>query len=435
MTSIGIGLCGLGTVGQGVCEHLFANRALLQQRLGLDLAVAAAAVRDLAKPRRLPATPALKLTARWREVVDDPRVRIVVELIGGMDEAFALIQAALRAGKTVVTGNKALLAERGAEIFAESERHGVPVFFEASTAGGIPIIKAVREAFVANHFLSFHGIVNGTSNYILTRMTDAGLEFADALAEAQREGYAEADPTLDVNGWDAAHKAIILASLAYGSWLRPADLSVAGIDLVSAEDIRFARQLGWRVKLLASIRARDEGVSASVWPTLIPAGHVLASVNGVFNAIMVRGDVVGDALFYGRGAGGGPTASAVISDLADAATALVNGGVPRCPGFRPHALYGRALPPGEVESRHYLRLAVDDVPGVLAQVAGALGANGIGISSALQPEEHDAGAHAQLILMLDRAKESQMQAAVSALEALRCVRGPAKLLRVETFGS
>ncbi len=276
----------------------------------------------------------------------------------------------MRADKVVVTGNKALLAEHGAEIFALSEELSVPVFFEASTAGGIPIIKAVREAFVANHFLSFHGIINGTSNYILSRMTEAGLDFPAALAEAQAHGYAEADPTLDVNGWDAAHKAIILASLAYGRWVRPDSISVEGIEKVSAADIRFARQLGYRIKLIGRITADAQGtISVGVHPTLIPQEHVLASVNGVFNAIAVKGDVVGDALFYGRGAGSGPTASAVLADIADAATALVNRGTPRCSGFRAHGLYGKALSPDEVVSRYYLRLAVDDQPGVLGQVA------------------------------------------------------------------
>ncbi len=435
METIGIGLLGFGTVGRGVFENLTRNRDLIAQRIGVRLEIVRAAVTSLEKTRSLPpeAGPDL-LTADPIEVINDPRVRIVVEVMGGIDRAHALITAAIRAGKTVVTANKALLAERGRLIFAEAEAAGVAVFFEASTAGGIPIIKVVREAFVANHFKSFHGIINGTSNYILTRMTESGLSFAAALAEAQAQGYAEADPTLDVNGWDAAHKAIILASLAYGIWVEPREISVQGIDLVSPEDIAFARQLGWRIKLLASIRALDcGGVSVGVHPTLIPHQHVLASVNGVFNAIAVRGDVVGDALFYGRGAGGGPTGSAVISDLADAASALVNGATPRCSGVRAHSLYGNCVPPDDVESRWYLRLAVDDQPGVLGQVAGALGRKGIGISSALQPEQHDPDDRAQLILMLDRSSFGQMRAALAEIEAFPCVRPPARLLRVETF--
>ncbi len=435
METIGIGLLGFGTVGSGVCEHLSRNRDIIEERLGLRLEIVRAAVRNLAKTRVFPSgMPDGLLTDDARSVVTDPRVRIVVELMGGIDEAHGHIEAALRLRKTVVTANKALLAERGSAIFTLAENEGVPVFFEASTAGGIPIIKAVREAFVANHFRSFHGILNGTSNYILTRMTEAGLSFAVALAEAQAHGYAEADPTLDVNGWDAAHKAIILAALAYGAWVPPSAISVQGIDRVGAADIAFARQLGWRIKLLGSIRApASGGVSVGVHPTLIPEGHVLASVNGVFNAIAVRGDVVGDALFYGRGAGGGPTASAVISDLADAAAALVSGSVPRCEGVHAHSLYGGWISPDQAESRYYLRLAVDDEPGVLAQVAGALGRNGIGISSALQPEQHDEDDRAQLILMLARARHRQMKAALAEIEALACVRPPATLLRVEAF--
>ena len=429
--SIGIGLLGYGTVGSGVYENLVRNGDLMRERLGIELQIERIAVRD---PRRARSAPAELFTSDIASVIGNPRVRIVVELMGGKDAARAAIEAALRADKVVVTGNKALLAEHGAEIFSLSEELSVPVFFEASTAGGIPIIKAVREAFVANHFLSFHGIINGTSNYILSRMTEAGLDFPAALAEAQAQGYVEADPTLDINGWDAAHKAIILASLAYGRWVRPHDISVEGIERVSAADIRFARQLGYRIKLIGRISADAEGtISVGVHPTLIPQDHVLASVNGVFNAIAVKGDVVGDALFYGRGAGSGPTASAVLADIADAATALVNRGTPRCSGFRAHGLYGQALPPDEAVSRYYLRLAVEDRPGVLGQVAAALGRAGIGISSALQPEQHDANDLAQLILMLDRARHAQVKTALSEIEAMTCVSPPAALLRVETF--
>lgn len=435
METIGVGLLGFGTVGRGVFDSLAMNGDLIAERIGVRLQIVRAAVRDLGKTRVSPSgVPLDFFTDRPADVIADPRVRIVVEVMGGMDATQGYIEQAIRAGKIVVTANKALLAERGRAVFELAARQGVPVFFEASTAGGIPIIKAVREAFVANHFTSFHGIINGTSNYILTRMTEAGLDFAPALQEAQAQGYAEADPTLDVNGWDAAHKAILLATLAYGIWIEPSEVSVQGIDCVSAEDISFARQLGWRIKLIASIRIQaDGGVSVGVHPTLIPHDHVLASVNGVFNAIALRGDVVGDALFYGRGAGSGPTASAVISDLADAATALFSKSEPRCSGVRPHSLYGRCVPPDEVSSRFYLRLAVDDQPGVLGQVASALGRCGIGITSALQPEGHDAGGRAQLILMLDLARAGQMQAALREIESLACVLPPARLLRVETL--
>jgi homoserine dehydrogenase len=439
MRQIGIGIAGLGTVGAGVYKHLAQNRALLMERLGVELVVRRAAVRDLLRPRVVNVPPE-QLTTRWQDIVADPAVDIVVELMGGIDEPLALMRAAIAAGKAVVTGNKALLAEHGQEIFALAAEKKVPVFFEASTAGGIPIIKTIREALIANHIVSIHGIINGTSNYILTRMTDAGLDFADALAEAQAQGYAEADPTLDINGWDAAHKAIILASLSYGFWVGTDQIFVEGIEKLTATDIRFADELGYRVKLLAIIKAGDNpsaghsgGIEVRVHPTLIPKTHVLASVSGVFNAVAVRGDVVGETLFYGRGAGQDPTSSAVISDLAEAAATL--GGQHRSYGFTPHGLYGVCQPLEGIVSRYYLRLAVDDKPGVLAQVAGILGKNEIGISSVVQPEKHDAADHAQLMLMLDHASHRQMQAALGEILTLPCVVPPAALLRVETLGA
>ena len=432
---VGIGLAGLGTVGAGVYKHLAQNRALLTERIGAELVVRRAVVRDVSKPR-VAGPPPAELTTRWQDLIEDPGVEVVVELMGGIDEPLALIRAAIDAGKTVVTGNKALLAEHGQEIFALAAEKRVPVFFEASTAGGIPIIKTIREALIANHIVSIHGIINGTSNYILTRMTDAGLDFADALAEAQAQGYAEADPTLDINGWDAAHKAVILASLAYGFWVGTDKIFVEGVDKLTATDIRFAGELGYRIKLLAVIKAdggpdNGGGVEVRVHPTLVPKSHVLASVSGVFNAVAVRGDVVGETLFYGRGAGQDPTASAVISDLAEAAVAL--GGQHRTYGFTPHGLYGTCRPLEEIVSRYYLRLAVEDRPGVLAQVAGILGQNGIGISSVVQPETHDANDRAQLVFMLDRASHRQMQAALDEILRLTCVTPPAALLRVESF--
>jgi homoserine dehydrogenase len=435
MHQIGIGIAGLGTVGAGVYKHVARNRALLMERLGLELVIRRAVVRDLAKTRVVQ-PPAGLLTTRWQDLIEDPGIEIVVELMGGIDEPLALIRAAIAAGKVVVTGNKALLAEHGQEIFALAAEKKVPVFFEASTAGGIPIIKTIREALIANHIVSIHGIINGTSNYILTRMTDAGLDFSQALAEAQAEGYAEADPTLDINGWDAAHKAIILASLAYGFWVGTDKIFVEGIDKVTATDICFARELGYRIKLLAIIKADADpgdngGIEVRVHPTLIPESHVLASVSGVFNAVAVRGDVVGDTLFYGRGAGQDPTAGAVISDLAEAAVAL--GGQRRCYGFTPHGLYGNCLALEEIISRYYLRLAVDDRPGVLAQVAGILGQHLIGISSVVQPETHDEAGRAQLVFMLDSASHRQMRSALGDILHLSCVMPPAALLRVESF--
>lgn len=428
MREIGIGLAGFGTVGAGVFLNLEKNRALLRERTGCDFVVKRVAVRDLSK-RRAVALPVGLATSRWQDLVDDPAVEVVVELMGGTEEPLELIRQALGRGKIVVTGNKALLAEHGAEIFGLAAAKKVPVFYEAAVAGGIPIIKSVREAFVANHFLRLRGIINGTSNYILTRMAESGMDFAAALAEAQEAGYAEADPTLDVNGWDAGHKALILASLAYGFWVPASGVLVEGIEKITPADLRFADQLGCTIKLLAAIDACPDGsVEVSVQPSLVPKDNILASVRGVFNAIALRGDVVGDALFYGRGAGQDPTASSVIGDLADAALALQSDHG-SC-GFIPHALYGRLRPADEVVSPFYLRLGVDDRPGVLARIAGILGEAGIGISSVIQPETQE-GAPAALVLMIHDAPRGCMLSALARIRALDCVHDEPALYRVE----
>ena len=430
MHQIGVGIAGLGNVGAGVFKHLTQNRALLRERLGLELVVRKVAVRDPAKDRGVAVPPQI-ITTHWLEVLDDPTVQIAVELMGGVTESRDFILGAIERGKMVVTGNKALLAEHGKEIFDAATKKKVPVFFEAAVCGGIPIIKAIREGFIANHITSIHGIINGTSNYILTRMTEAGLTFEAALAEAQAAGYAEADPTLDVNGWDAAHKAIILASLAYGTWISGDKIYVEGIEKIRASDIAFADELGYRIKLLAIIKAAPQSqIEVRVHPTLIKKTHVLASVNGVFNALAVHGDVVGDALFYGRGAGQDPTASAVIADLAEAAAALQS---PRrdC-GFMPHGLYGESLPLDEISTQYYLRISVEDRPGVLAQVAGILGGLDIGISSMIQPEVEE-GEAASLVLMVHDATHGQMLAAIERITALECVKKAPQVLRVENF--
>src|SRR6202050_3737057 len=419
MQKIGIGLAGLGTVVTGFYRSLLQNNLLLTERVGLELEVRRIAVRNLSAPRRVQPPPAI-LSDRWETVVADPNVGIVVELIGGIDLPYELFQRALKARKPVITGNKALLAEKGAEIFELAADVNVPVFFEAAVAGGIPIIKSIREGFIGNHLQSIHAILNGTSNYILSRMTEAGIDFPEALQEAQANGYAEADPTLDVNGWDAAHKAIILASLAYGFWVDSRLVYVEGIEHLSAADIRFAHDLGYRIKLVATIRAdSNSSVEVRVNPTLVPQGHVLASVNGVFNALMVRGDIVGDTLFYGRGAGQDPTASAVISDLAQAAIWIDSGG--KAFGFTPHGLYGKCLPIEQVSSGYYLRLSVIDVPGVLAQVASILGSHQIGISSVIQPEGQEGDA-VPLVLIIHDAPFDRMRAALQSIQGLDCVK-------------
>jgi homoserine dehydrogenase len=400
MDRIGIGLAGLGNVGAGVYKHLIQNRAIIGERLGLELRVHRVAVKNPKKKRAVSPPPGI-ITRNWEELIEDPEVNILVELMGGIDVPYEFTMRALQAGKVVVTGNKALLAERGVEIFEKAAEKGVPIFFEAAVAGGIPIIKSIREGFIGNHIESIHAILNGTSNYILSRMAQERMDFPEALREAQDQGYAEADPALDVNGWDAAHKAIILASLAYGFWVKTSQIHVAG--------------------------TRDSFVEVYVHPTLVPKQHVLASVNGVFNALMVRGDIVGDTLFYGRGAGQDPTTSSVISDLAQAAIWYDSGG--KAFGFTPHGLYGKCVPIEQVSSGYYLRLTVIDEPGVLAQIANILGSHKIGISSVIQPEGHEGDA-VPLVLIIHDAPYGRMQTALGLIQGLACVKSPPMMLWV-----
>jgi len=428
--TIGIGLAGFGTVGAGVYKNLARNGNLIFERQGVRFEVLKAVVRDLQKPRE-GNPPADLFSNRLEDILEDARIQVVVELMGGVEIPLDFVKKAIQAGKTVVTGNKALLASHGREIFELAAKHKVPVYYEAAVAGGIPIIQAVREAFVGNRFETIHGILNGTSNYILTRMTESGMDYAPALDEASALGYAEADPTLDVNGWDAAHKAIVLASLAYGFWIDPDAIHVGGIDQVTADDIRFADDMGYRIKLLATIKTSiDDAIEVRVCPTLIPKKHVLASVNGVYNAIAVKGDVVGETLFYGRGAGQDPTSSSVLGDLVSAASAIRSPG--GCCGFSSHQLYGKSLPVSQAISKYYLRLHVDDRPGVLAQIAGALGEAGIGILSVIQPEFHGEGG-TPLILMIHDAPYGRMLEATETISRLACVKAQPSLLHVESF--
>ena len=429
---IHMGLAGLVTVGPGDFKNLQKNAALIQQRTGADLKITKVAVRDLHRARDV-AVPAEMLTTDWRDLVNDPDLPIIVELIGGTGQAFELVSAALRARKIVVTGNKALLAERGKELFALAEQAGVPIYFESAVAGGIPIIQALQEGLVGNHIQSIFGIINGTCNYILSRMSQAGLSYSDALREAQDKGFAEADPYLDISGWDAAHKAIILASLSYGFWIPQNDVYVEGIDKVSATDMEYARRLGYTIKLLSVIRADEQGrVEVRTQPSMIPSSHVLASVSGSFNAVAVEGDIVGETLFYGRGAGQDPTSSSVISDLCDAAATLAYGF--RHTGFVPHGLYGKSKPIDETVSHYYLRLLVSDQPGVLAQVASVLAERNIGISSVMQPEDLASTSNTTpLILMIHDATLGQMRAAVEAIANLDCVCEQPSWMRVETL--
>ncbi|GAB4253119.1 MAG: homoserine dehydrogenase [Candidatus Methylacidiphilales bacterium] len=403
------------------------NRALIAGRAGANLEIRRVAVRDPLKVREGVHAP---VTSDWREVVGDPAVDFVVELMGGTTVAEEVARAAIAADKPLITANKALLAERGEGLFTEAEAHSVPIYFEASVAGGVPIVKALREGLCANHIRRIHGIVNGTCNYILSRMTEEGTGFAETLAEAKALGYAEADESLDVDGTDAGHKTAILASLAYGFHVPFSSVYVEGIRRVESIDVCMANRLGYRIKLLATIRADEHGaVEVRVHPTLIPLKHVLASVDGVFNAVLVEGDVVGPALFYGRGAGADPTASAVLSDLIEAVGDRLRGG---SRGLARHDLYGKLLPMEEVVTRYYLRMTVLNRPGTLAAVAAVFGSHAIGISSVFQPEDHD-GETVPLVLLMDYAREKTVQQALDEVKALPSVQEPIRLIRVEDF--
>ncbi|HUI08214.1 MAG TPA: homoserine dehydrogenase [Verrucomicrobiae bacterium] len=439
---VNIGLIGAGVVGGGVVKHFARNADLIAERLGLRLNLQWICDKDESRLKGLPVSNT-RLSGNAQQVLADPDVQIVVELVGGTGFARQLILDAFGRGKVVVTANKALLAHHGEEIFAAAAKHATNIFYEASVCGGIPIIKALREGFVANRFPLIYGIVNGTCNYILSRMTAEGKDFSDVLAEAQKLGYAEADPSLDVDGIDSAHKATILASLAHGFWTSLEHTYVEGIRHVSQFDIQVARELGYIIKLLAIIKSADASDSAPVevrvHPTLIPHNHVLAGVGGAFNGVVVHGDVVGDTMFYGRGAGADATASAVIADLADAALDFKFGSIQRVPPFVAHRLNARVRTIDEVESRYYLRLTVADRSGVIAKISRILGDADISIASVLQREAPDPrpgrppSEHVPLIFMLHTAKDRAVRDAVDQIDRLDVVKDKTVVIRVESF--
>lgn len=433
MRQVNLGIIGGGTVGGGVYQGVQRNGKLMASRLGIGLRVTAMAVRDLKKKRAV-AIPRGILTTDWSAVVNNPDVDLVVELMGGTTTARQVVLAALRLGKSVVTANKALLSRHGEELFEAAQRHSTNLYYEASVAGGIPIIKVLREGLIGNRITRLYGIVNGTCNYILTRMKQECADFADVLADAQRLGYAETPPDLDIDGHDAAHKTGILASLAHGFWVNPRDVYVEGIRNISAQDIAIASHLGYTIKLLGMVKQAGNGarIQVSVYPALVPNAHVLASVNGVFNAVYVRGDVVGDTLYYGRGAGQDATASAVLSDLADAALDLKCGTRSRIPAFVPHARAGAVTPMDQIVCRYYLRLSVVDRPGTLAKIAAILAAAKIGISSVVQPENED-GDDVPLILMTHDATNAATSKALAKIAKLNVVKAPPVMIRVENF--
>lgn len=425
---IQIGLAGLGNVGMGVYANVLKNHDLLSQRCQADLHIRRVAVRDKSKARARD-VPETILTDRWRDLIEDDAIDVVVELIGGVEDARDLVVEAIKRKKVVITGNKALLAEHGREIFALAKANEVPIYFEAAVAGGIPIIKAIQESLVGNAIEVICGIINGTCNYILTRMVDEGLSYEEALKEAQDLGYAEADPTLDVNGWDAGHKAVLLASLASGHWVDADKITVEGIENIRLSDIRFVEEMGYAVKLLAVIRcSNSEPLEVRVQPSLVEKNHLLASVNGVFNAVMVEGDLVGETLFYGSGAGQDPTSSSVISDIVDAAVGLQH---QEKRGYVPSEVAVDVKPIEDTVSRYYFRLKVENSPGALARVAQIMGNQEIGILSVIQPQATQA--MADLVFMLDRAPYGAVQHALRQIEALPVKTEDPTLFRVESF--
>ncbi len=434
--TINIGICGFGTVGQGVWKHLERARGELEARLGVKLVLARAAARDLKKKRGVK-LPASKLTADALSIATDPSIQIVCELIGGTTLAREVTMAALKLGKVVISANKALICAHGAEIFATAKKHGGHFLFEASVAGGIPIIKALREGLVANRFTRIYGILNGTCNYILTQMEENDAAYGGVLADAKRLGYAEADESLDVDGWDAAHKAAVLAWLAHGVWVPTDRMIVEGISRITPADFKTAATLGYGIKLLAVITRDFETneLSVRVHPTLLPAETVIANVNGVFNAISVTGDVVGTTLYIGRGAGQDATASAVISDIADAAALL------RC-GKGAHLIGEdvpadraacKLAPPERVRGRYYLRLTVKDQPGVLAKVASITARHSVSIASVIQGPAEREGA-ASLVLTTHQSNERAIHATIADLGRQGSVLEKPLLLRIGDFG-
>ncbi|MBD3669268.1 MAG: homoserine dehydrogenase [Gammaproteobacteria bacterium] len=435
MKPVNVGLLGLGTVGGGTVNVLKRNGEEIARRAGRGIEIVHASARDLNKPR-ICDTAGMQLTNDANEVVDNPEVQVVVELIGGDSLALELVMRAIDNGKHVVTANKALIAKHGNEIFAKAQEKGVMVAFEAAVAGGIPIIKALREGLAANRIEWLAGIINGTGNFILTEMRDKGRDFEDVLKEAQELGYAEADPTFDVEGIDAAHKLTILASIAFGIPLQFDKAFTEGITQITREDVEYAEELGYRIKHLGVSRRTENGVELRVHPTLIPERRLIANVDGVMNAVLVKGDAVGPTLYYGAGAGDEPTASAVVADLVDVVRALTSDPENRVPhlAFQPDAIEDIGiLPMAEIETAYYLRMQTEDRPGVLADITRIIGDQGISIEAFIQKEPEEEGANVTLIMLTHRVREQNMEQAIGEVEALDCVVGKITRIRMETL--
>jgi homoserine dehydrogenase len=429
---IKVGLIGFGTIGTGVIKILDRHAAAIRQQVGCAVRLVRVADLDLKTDRGIRVERRM-LTTDARLILDDPAIDVVIELIGGYEPARRFILGALRAGKSVVTANKALLAVHGAEIFAEAERRKVDVGFEASVGGGIPIIRTLREGLAGDRTRAIYGIVNGTSNYILSTMTEEGRPFAEVLQQAQRDGLAEADPTYDVEGIDAAHKLALLATLAFGVQARFPDVYTEGIGQIDPRDIAFARAFGYTIKLLAIAKDHGRSIETRVHPTMIPRSHVLAGVGGAYNAIYVQGEALGSSMYFGLGAGMMPTATAVVADVMEIARSIVRRAPARVPPLgRPWSELRRvaARPIGEITSEYYLRIMVLDKPGVLARIAGILGRKRISIASVIQQERRQ-GTTVPVVIRTHAAPERHLRRALQEITRLPAVKGKPVLVRIE----
>jgi len=432
MKKIRVGLLGFGTVGTGVVKLFQKNSRLIAQRAGAEAVLTRIADLDIKTDRGVPLEKGI-LTTDANQVLASPDIDVVIELIGGYEPARTFVLKAIENGKHVVTANKALLALHGPEIFAAAERRGVEVMFEAAVAGGIPVISSIKENLCANSFSSVFGILNGTCNYILTRMTNEGAEFSTVLKDAQKEGYAEADPTFDIEGIDTAHKISLLVSLCFGTRVTFDDIYTEGISKISALDIQFAKEFGYRIKLLAIGKKDDGRIEARVHPTMIPASHPLADVDGAFNAVRLSGDFVGPVMLQGAGAGMDPTASAVMGDVVAIVRNIVSGASGRTPALGCFSEYLAHLPikgMDEIVTQYYLRFSAVDKPGVLAKIAGILGQFDISIASMIQPERREGGP-VPIVLMTHEATEANVRKALQEIDSLDIIQEKSCFIRIE----
>lgn len=432
MRQVNVGIIGFGTVGKGTVKVLLNNKEIISERLGAEIKIKKIADLDITASRGIEIKKEL-LTKDALQVINDPEIDIVAELIGGYSPAKEFILKALKNKKRVVTANKALLALEGYEIFKCAQENNMSVGFEASVAGGIPIIKAIKEGLVANHIQSIYGIINGTSNYILTKMTDEGKEFSEVLKKAQEMGFAEADPTFDIEGIDTSHKIAILATLAYGTRVNLKEVYTEGITKVSPLDIKYAMELGYKIKLLAIAKDVNGEIDVRVHPTMVSLSNPLSTVGGVFNAIRVTGDAVGETIFYGRGAGELPTASAVVADIVEISRDILTGSKNRVPllSFQPDCIKDKKIRKiSKGRSRFYFRFSVIDQPGVLSKISGILGDNNISIASVIQKERKE-GEEVSVVIMAHEALEKDVEKALNLTNKLPVVLKDTVLIRVE----